>query len=252
MLNSDVKKIVMKYFALMLMVLALLLFSRDSTKALFATSQASRDGAQLPTITQADQGDAPLRIVHAFVETPSPEKVVVRVMVQNQSARQIRALAIASNIRVDFLNLSGRTSILLPSQIKTFDIVYTEDGRPKSINLSVDFVEFGDGTTWGADIANSRDRLAGQREGAKAERQRLKTLLKSKGRPALTELIVGEVLDELDPSTTANHSQEWQQGYRSGVAAIRYRLRQALQTNNQRQIELELNKPYDTSEVNNQ
>jgi len=252
MLNSDIKKIVMKYFVLMLMILALLLFSKDSTKALFASSQASKDGAELPTITQADQGDAPLRIVHTFVETPSPEKIVVRVMVQNQSAKNIRALAIAADTRVDFLNLSSRASILMPSQIKTFDIVYTEDGRPKRVNLSIDFVEFGDGTAWGIDNANSRDRLAGQREGAKAERQRLKNLFKSKGRSALTELLEGEVPDKLESSSAANRSQEWQQGYRSGMASIRYRLRQALQTSNQEQVELELNKSYDTSEDNNQ
>lgn len=250
MLNSDVKKIVMKYFVLMLMVLALFLFSKDSTKALFASSQASRSGAQLPTITQADQGDMPLRIVNTFVEMPNPERIVVRVMVQNQSPKEIRALAIVADARIEFLNLTGKASILLPTQIKTFDMIYTEDGRPKRINLSVDFVEFGDGTTWGADTGNSSDRLAGQREGAKTERQRLRSIFKSKERSALTNLLEGDVSDKPEASGTTKHSEEWTQGYRSGVGSIRYRVRQALLTNNPKQVELEINKPYDTSEDN--
>jgi hypothetical protein len=248
---SDLKKTVMRCLILMLMSLALIMFSKDSTKALLVPLQVTRNDTQLPKLVQANQEDSPLRIVNAFVETPSPEKVVVRVMVQNQSNKEIRALAIAADTRVDFLNLLGRASILKPSQIKTFDIVYTRDGRPKRINLSVDFVEFGDGMTWGSDIGNSRDKLAGQRTGAKEERERLKSLFKSKGRSYLTNILEAEDSDELEPSKTANHSSAWLQGYRNGVMSIRYRVRQSLQGSPE-QLKVALDSPYDTSEDNKQ
>jgi hypothetical protein len=244
------KKIVTKCLALMLMGLTLFLLSTDSTKTLFASSQSSGDAAQLLTIVQADQGAAPLRIVHTFVETPSPERTIVRVIVQNQSPKKIRALTITADTRIEFLNLTGKASILLPTQIKTLDITYTGEERPKRVVVSVDFVEFGDGSTWGADVGNSSDRLAGQRAGVKAERQRLKNILKSKDRASLINMLEAGVPDQPEGAGAIKRSEEWQQGYRSAVGSIRYRVRQALQTSNPEQVELELNKPYDTSEEN--
>jgi hypothetical protein len=246
------KRIVMKVFALAVMVSALLLFSKDSTKALFAPPHAPAGGAQLPTIIKADQEGAPLRIVDVLVETPGPERTVIRAVVQNQSDKKIRALAIAAGARVDFLNLMARASLLPPTHTRAVDIVYVGDGRPTQIALSVDFVEFDDDTTWGPDVGNSRDRLAGQREGAKAERRRLRSLLDSKGRQALIRLLAEDDSQSLESPGGADNSREWKDGYRGGAAAIRHRVRRALQTSDQGQVEMELKKAYDTSEGDSQ
>lgn len=250
-INSD-RRIVIKVFALLVMVFALLLFSKDWTKALLAPSQTPTNGAQLPTVTKADQEGAPLRIIDVIVEAPSPDRIVVRVVLQNQSDRKIRALAVAAGARLNFLNLMGRGSLLSPTHTKTVEIIYVGGERPKGDTLSVDFVEFSDGTTWGIDAGNSQDRLAGQREGAKAEKRRLKNLLHSKGRQALVSLLEEDESRQPAPPDDADRSQQWRDGYRGGAAAIRYRVRQALRTSNREQVGIELNKPYDTSEDNNQ
>jgi hypothetical protein len=140
--------------------------------------------------------------------------------------------------------------VLLPTQIKVIDISYAEEGRPKRVSVSVDFVEFEDGTTWGTDAGNSKDILAGQRVGAKAERQRLKNLLKSKGRPALNDLPEAGRSDEPAAAEVTGRSPQWLQGYRGGVGSIRHRVRQARQASNPDQVEVELNKAFDTSEDN--
>jgi len=204
---------------------------------------------EMPVVTRIEQRDTPLRIVNTFVETRGQDQVVIRVMLQNQSSKKIRAMVVAADGRTEFLNLSGAASVLLPTQIRTLDMSYVLEGLPKRVNISVDFVEFDDGTTWGTDNSNSRDRLAGQREGAKAERQRLKILLKSKGSVALSDLPEGHD-DAESPPAAAGHSETWLHGYRGGVSAMRHRVRQALQAGNPKQAEAELNKPFDTSEGN--
>ncbi|MBA3240974.1 MAG: hypothetical protein H0T60_07075 [Acidobacteria bacterium] len=248
MFESNAKKLTLKCVVLVLLILGLILFSRDSTRALLAPSQIPANGVQLPTVTQADQEGTPLRIVETLVETPDPEKTVVRVVVQNQSAKNIRAFTVTADTRIEFINLSGKASILSPTQNRVFDITYMGDERPKTVNLSVDFVEFGDGATWGPDMNKSHDRLSGQRAGAKMERRRLRELLKAKGAAAVLTSVSEEPSGDNSPSSTSGRSSEWQEGFRSGVGSARHRIRQALQTGDSTQLEQEVARPFDTSE----
>lgn len=249
MFENNAKRLTFKCLALVLLISGLILFSRDSTKALLSPPQSAADGAQLPTVVLAEQEGAPLRIVDTLVETTTPETTVVRVVLQNQSIKTIRALAVITNRRIDFLNLTSRATMLSPTQTKVIEIKYTGEARPGTFNLTVDFVEFADGTMWGTDASNSREKLAGQREGAKAERRRLKELFKSRGRKALSDLLQGDsVYDEPVPPGNVNRSVAWSQGYSGGVGSIRHRVLQALRTGDWDNVELELDKPYDSSE----
>lgn len=248
--DSGIRRIAGRCATLLILILALIAALNDGTRELFASPQGSQKGSHLPVATQTEQEGAPLRIVSTFVETPSPERTVVRAMLQNQGGKKIRALAITAGTLVHFYNLTGRASVLTPTQIKTFDLYYTGDERPKEINVSVDFVEFDDGTTWGHDVSNSRERLAGERAGAKAEKQRLKELLRSGGRAALNDFLGGAAPDASDQPDPAGRSAAWVDGYSSGVMSMRHRARQALQTGDPDRVTLELDKPYDTSEDN--
>lgn len=173
-------------------------------------------------------------------------------MAQNQSGKRIRAYAIVAEAgpasRVDFANLTTPTAILRPTQIETFDFPYKENDAPQRVTLSVDFVEFDDGSTWGADVYNSRDTLAGQRVGAKAERARLRELLKSGGPSAVFDAVREEVPGRPEITRTAKPSEEWLKGYRNGVAGIRHRLRQNIQSDDPARVESELARPFDLSE----
>lgn len=240
------KRLALKCSALAVLTAALLLFSKDSTKALLAPPSAAQEDAHLPTVVGVESEGAPLRIVNTFVEVRGQDGIVIRVMLQNQSAKKIRALAVTADTRTQFLNLSGAASVLLPTQIRIVDISYVLEGLPKRVSVFVDFVEFDDGTTWGTDISNSKDRLTGQRAGAKAERLRLRNLFKSKGRVTLEE-IQGED-HQSPPPTTVGRSETWLEGYRGGVSSMRHRIRQALLAGNPAQTEAELNKAFDTAE----
>jgi hypothetical protein len=176
----------------------------------------------------------------------------LRITAQNQSLKRIRAYAIVADgggvSRVDFVNLTKPAAVFQPTQVKTFDIAYSESNSSESVTLSVDFVEFDDGSVWGPDRHKSQDKLAGQREGAKAERRRLRELLKSKGSSAVLNAVREAVSDEHEIKAATQHSEEWLQGYRNGISSIRHRLRQSLQTSDPNHVELELAKPFDLSE----
>jgi hypothetical protein len=189
MIEPDARKLILKCFTLALIAFGVYITTRSPAQVLRAAPQTRE---KLPTTSIAPQADAPLRIVNTFAES-EPGLVRVKVMAQNQSGKRIRAYAIVAEAgpasRVDFANLTTPTAILRPTQIETFDFPYEENDAPQRVTLSVDFVEFDDGSTWGADVYNSRDTLAGQRVGAKAERARLRELLKSGGPSAVFDAV---------------------------------------------------------------
>jgi hypothetical protein len=243
-------KLVTRCITLAVLSLGLFLLTKDSTKA----SLASRQGRpKPPSASAARQDDAPLRIINTFVES-EPGVFRLKVMAQNQSGKRIRAYAIVAfagvQSRVIFANLTTPATVFQPTQIKTFDLPYGENEAPGLVTLSIDFVEFEDGSTWGRDMYNAHDKLAGQREGAKAERERLRELLKSKGPSAVFDAVRAEVSDDLPPTseTTTKHSEEWRLGYSNGVALIRHRLRETVQADDAASAERALSRPVDLSE----
>ena len=248
MFEAENRKLALRCFTLLVLTSGLVLLTKEQTRASLSSPQAR---VKIPTASVAPQDGTPLRIINTFIESESGV-LRLKVMAQNQSGKNIRAYAIVADggagSRVDFANLTTPTAIMQPTQIKTFDFAYGENEVPANVTLSVDFVEFSDGSTWGRDSYNSRDRLAGQREGVKYERRRLRELLKSKGPSAVFDAVREEVPDEPEIKATNKPSGEWAQGYRNGIASIRYRLRQNLQTSDPARIELELSRPFDSSE----
>ncbi|HJQ32431.1 MAG TPA: hypothetical protein VJ866_09635 [Pyrinomonadaceae bacterium] len=68
---------------------------------------------------------------------------------------------------------------------------YTPDAPV--LTYEVDFVEFKDGTTWGADVCRSAERLAGERAGAAAAAERLLKLLAADGPDAVLKAVKEEL-----------------------------------------------------------
>lgn len=241
-------KLALRCFTLAVLSFGLFFLSRDSTKASLSAPQTR---PKPPEASVARQDDSPLRLLNTFVEY-EPGTFRLKVMAQNQSGKKIRAYAVAVDAgpesRANFANLTSAASVLRPTQVKTLDFAFSENEAPKLATFFVDFVEFDDGTTWGRDMYNSRDMLAGWREGAKDERKRLRALLKSKGAPAVFDAVREEVPDDIGAEPTVKHSQAWLIGYGSGVASVRYHLRQNLQAGDAAGAEKELAKPFDLSE----
>ena len=256
MFKGNVNRLALKCTTLMLLILSLLVFSNDSTRALLASVETSQNRGKPPTVITESPDDAPLHVITTTVESEKGQDFRLRVMVQNQSTKNIRAYAITShpstekiqNGYTQFINLTKREGVWRPTEIKTIEINDPRQEPIVSVRIAVDFVEFSDGTTWGPDTSNSRDTLAGQREGARAEKQRVRQLLRDGGRAKVVKGIEEDIAPIDMPGS--NRSPEWLNGFRSGSRSIRNRLKETLRFGDSAQLERELSKPFDTSEDN--
>jgi hypothetical protein len=93
--------------------------------------------------------------------------------------------------------------------------------KPKSLKLGVDFVESTDASTWGQDLSNSSERLAGVRAGVKAGQEYLLKISKEKG----MEAAIKETLNKDRILPPNDRSDIWKSGFRTGVNGIRFHIK---------------------------
>src|SRR6266404_1405904 len=136
--------------------------------------------AQKPTVTVQSQSEAPLRIT--LVGSSSSPEGEFGFYTLNLSSKPIRAFAIKQDIRsevsqssvISLHNLDITKGALAINQSElVFDTYPLTSEKIADIILSVDYVEFGDGSKWGADTGRSSERSAGQRAAARAVSKRL-------------------------------------------------------------------------------
>jgi hypothetical protein len=111
------------------------------------------------------------------------------------------------------------------------------------IKLSIDFVEFADGTTWGKDVHKSAEKLEGCRAGERAVSDALLPFLNTGGIQA-----VGEVfeLNRLEIEAPPGASPKWAEGFRLGKAVQREKLQRALKSGKPAEVESILRHPLDS------
>jgi hypothetical protein len=229
-------------------------FSKGTPKALLMPQSTAAE--QMPTVTITQQEEAPLRFISTWVASKDPKHFRLVAQVQNSSAKNIRAYAVISqtatstnqNGNLHFMNLTQNSGVWRPTEIRALEFGDTQESEITSIRLSVDFIEFTDGATWGPDTQNSRDMLAGQRDGAKLERLRLDELLQNKGRDVVID--DSELADsgKAESELKGVHSVQWLVGFRSGVNAVHRHVKEACGPRDSDAIKAALNKKFDTSE----
>jgi len=227
---------------------------RDTTTALLLKGDHTSSD-QLPTVIITPQPGAPLQIISTWVESGKPDNFRLVAQVQNQSNKGIRAYTLNSliasdkqqNGRSQFMNLTQSAAIWQPTEIRTIEVSDSQDNQIKRVTLTLDFVEFVDGTEWGPDSANSHDLLAGQREGAKLTRRHLHQVMRTQGLDAVVVEIKKGEDGQSKPTTTGGHSNQWAEGFRNGVASVRRRISNAISSGNKDRIKTELDRIFDTS-----
>jgi hypothetical protein len=212
----------------------------------------SRDGQQSAQIfsnriaVQSDP-DAPLRISSVMDNSDDPEAPLVNFVVENVSSKPIQAywisydtIAHGINVRLGSgLNATNQEMILPPGKRRATAVLNRDKEK---ISLSVSFIEFADGTTWGNDMAKYGESLAGERTGARAEAERLLTLLKTTGLQAVIDAIAEKVVYS---DLTAESRREV--NFLLGVRATRLRIQQAYEKGGISAVESVLRQPYDMS-----
>src|SRR5215813_7052245 len=203
------------------------------------------------------QPDAPVRISLAQVTwaTPDQRGVQVYIQVENLGEKSVRMY----ETRRDVDSPSGPKTCLGPGNIpgkllrqgqktgtSTWQGVFNSEPAPA---VWVDFVEFADGTTWGADDCHAAEGLDGSRTGMRMQREQLLAMLHDKGVEALMEFIKANYKQMYDPMTygplldavaagkiekpvlpiwpTVGHSRNWEVAFLSGATVTLSEVRDA-------------------------
>ncbi|HJZ79471.1 MAG TPA: hypothetical protein VKD91_03975 [Pyrinomonadaceae bacterium] len=203
------------------------------------------------------QTDARVQINLAQVTwaTADQRGVQIYIQVENISEKPVRMY----ETRRDVDSPNGPKSCLGPGNIpgkllrqgqktgtSTWQGVFNSEPAPA---VWVDFVEFADGTTWGADDCHAAEGLDGSRTGMRMQREQLLAMLHDKGVEALMEFIKANYKQMYDPMTygplldavaagkiekpvlpiwpTVGHSRNWELAFLSGAAVTLHEVRDA-------------------------
>ena len=201
--------------------------------------------AQAPVITIIPQPDAPIRISLGRVVSDNPYEPEFEYSLLNVSEKSIRA----HSIRIDDQLLGSTLSIHKFPWQSGHTMPGTYGGNMKSstpikgVRMSVDFVEFVDGTRWGPDTTNAAERVAGHYAGRRAERDLLLKLLREGGTPTVISALEPDEAQLVSPPP--GFSERWEHNYRVGMNAFRLELRRIYRSEGAAAMEISLRKEID-------
>lgn len=216
-------------------------------------ARATRIAAPAHQISLNVQPDGPLYIQSVSINSSTQPAPQIDLILVNKSTNGVSAYTLRYDAWSGESKLGDGTelsiiqssdSILQPERSVTaaIDINIQQFQAITSIKVSVDFVEFTDGSTWGPDTSKSIERLAGQRTGARRAVRRFQRILESKNPNALLSAIE---TDPLGISPPPHQSSEWLDGFRHGVATIQGRLKQAYNRSDFAELKSALGRPID-------
>jgi len=217
--------------------------------------QQSTSSASPPVVSIQSQPNAPLSILAVKSDSATVHNPEFDLTVMNASDKPIRAYAIrydtvSAQARpggLELTNKQGPGAVLQPGQSETIDIgggIYQADDITRII-VSVDFVEFGDGSSWGPDTYKSAERLDGLRAGAHAAAQYLLKVLKTAGPTSVFTTLEADTINVPAPS---GHTDKWLEGFQDGISSIKERLKHNSPNRSASEIDFSLRQPVDASE----
>jgi hypothetical protein len=206
-------------------------------------------------VTIEEQPESPIRVLLQGPELADPVGPTVELTIVNISAKAIHAYAIKYETLANTTR-SGGWDVSIPAAKKaaftsgaaaSMEISGTTYAPPlNSMRVSVDFVEFADGSTWGPDKYNTRDRIGGMRAGAQAARERLSEVLKTLGREAVLRTVNEHTADGI--SRPSSGSPQWTQGFEEGIGFIKARVREAAKSGDFEALRNGIEKPFGAAE----
>jgi hypothetical protein len=188
--------------------------------------------------------------------TAGREILDLYVVVTNRDAKSIRAYS----TRIDFEQRKQSEerclieNIYAPGKVikqeqkdgKSRFLGFEKKIAPSAIQVSIDYVEFADGSAWGQDSCQSVEYLAGERAGGEAALSWFRNLIKEKGTEAAVEAIRSGGVSVEKPY---NPSARWDEAFGRGVEIVGRRVMTAYQNEGAAEVDVTLSKPYDASGV---
>lgn len=215
----------------------------------------SSPGAPLPKAVIDDQPGAPLVLCVPAMRWAADGAILdVYIVVRNEGDRAVTAYG----TRAEFESAAGRReechrfNVLSPGKAigpgqgdgKSRFLGVAGGAEPKSVRVSLDFVEFADGSTWGGDACKAAESLAAERAAGLATLEELRRLLESGGPQAVVDATRN---CETSFGPPEGYAEKLRGAYRAGVQTVCGRVRRSYEQEGLAEIEATLRKPYDAS-----
>ena len=244
MSKSDKKRLLYKFFILAVLLSCLLPLSKGVSFFSLAMTEQRQQDNRLPEMLVATQPESPLVISPLRVESLKPHDYEILYNLTNIGRKPIRAYTISRRMLVGGQEQKGATwvdldltnKMLQPGQsiYGSYAFIVPSKQAPSDITLAVDFIEFIDSTTWGADSIKSAELIAGRRAGAHEAIKHLNKIFNGGGASAVMKALDSGALDFPPP---AGHSAEWDSAFDDGKMVTKSRLKRAMEKGGLNQVE---------------
>jgi hypothetical protein len=222
-----------------------------------------------PPFKVMSQPDAPAHVVSAKTKWALPDDrrgVEVYVVVENASQKPISMYTTRRESSND-----GTKSCLGPPRLSAKGLLPGEKAgtstwqRVPDANAPpavwVDFVEFTDGSRWGADECQMGESIDGERSGARMQRDQLLEVFRQEGPDASMTFIKENYKKTIDMkawkegerpvlpiAAPPGHSRRWEEGFSTGARSVVERIIEAERKWGSDEIEHELSRPIGPAE----
>ncbi|HEX8737986.1 MAG TPA: hypothetical protein VF721_21820 [Pyrinomonadaceae bacterium] len=217
-----------KYLFLFIFIMALnISLTVFLIRVSFGQSQKADFSSQPPVkVKILEQKDCPIQITVINVDNSALSAQNIVYSLQNISNKPIRAYTLLGNGKNDGKVVTNSFAIKLfqPSEYEYDDFfVEREIAKEGTIFLSIDYVEFEDGSSWGKDREKKSKEIAGEREGRKAAIRHLKDLIKNQnanGENGIKTFLKQDVKEISVDVPDTNQPDEWKRGFRGGYKGV--------------------------------
>jgi hypothetical protein len=173
-----------------------------------------------------EQKDCPLQITVINVDNSALSAQNIVYSLQNISNKPIRAYTLLGDGKNDgkVVTNSFVTRLFQPDGYEYDNFfVESEIAKEGTIFLSIDYVEFEDGSFWGKDREKKSKEIAGEFEGRKAAVKHLKDLIKNQnanGENGIKAFLQQDIKEINVDVPNTNQPDEWKRGFRGGYKAV--------------------------------
>lgn len=197
-------------------------------RASFGQAQKNDFSSQQPIEAEVvRQKNCPLRIMIINVDNSNPSFQTINYSLQNISGKPVKAYALLGDgknngkVITNFLSLE----LLQPNKYEfdNFPIEREPIKEKDTVFLSIDYVEFEDGSSWGSDSQRKSKEITGQREGVKAAIKQLKDSIKNQNVSSekdITKFLERDIQEISVDVPNTNQSDEWKKGFRRGYKTV--------------------------------
>ena len=174
------------------------------------------------------QTDSPLLISMISVDNTAESYQIINYTVQNVSSKKVKAYVLvytdetgASKVSTSLFQSFVSEQIIQSSNVEE-RVNVKLNGK---IFLSLDYVKFDDGGSWGKDSEKQSEYISGHDEGQKSAVKQIKDWLINQNKNAVSNLLEQQI-DEINPPVVdKKETEKWQRGVKSGYRSVLFRLK---------------------------